>query len=212
MNWKAIIAVSILALTAEAWAGPTAIIEEIGTAREDFQPMDFLDAGEKIDLKSGETLHLGYLDSCIREEIRGGTVTIGKEQSIVTGGRVTRNVLVCEGGTSIAKGKKKRDAGAVVFRANVGKSTAKPEHVVFALSPLVHLSSTPGEIRIMRLDGRGKVFRIPVEDEWVDLAKSRIKLKRNVIYRLEAGDRATTFRISPQAKSEAVLLSRLLRF
>ncbi len=193
-------------------AEPAAIIEDISAQRNDYQAMDFLDPGATIKLQPGETLLLGYLGSCIREAIRGGSVTIGTAQSTVHDGEVSRESLACEGRTELKRDGKKRDAGAVVFRVKKDASKVKPKYVVHGLSPIVHLTTEADEIIIFRLDGKGEVFKVPASNGFADLAKAGIKLKRNVSYRLEAGDRATTFRISIKAAGRAALISRLLRF
>ena len=212
MYWKILLAVSGLALSSAARAEPVVVIEDISVQRDDFQPMDFLDTGAKIELKASETLQLGYLTSCVQEFISGGIVTVGEKQSSVVGGQVTRKLLACEGGAKVAGAGKKRAAGAVVFRAKKGAKTARANHEIFGLSPLIRLTTAASEVYIARMDGRGESYKIAVENGFADLAKAGIKLKRNVSYRLEAGDRTTTFRVSAKATQKAALLSRLLRF
>ncbi len=214
MLWKIAVAISLLTLSFAVRAEPVAIVEDISAERDDLQPMDFLDAGAIFKLGADEKLVLGYLASCVREIIVGGTVTVKEDRSDVDGGQVRREMLACEGGTSVAGGGKKRAAGAVVFRKKSKKRTkgAKPKHQVFGLSPLIRLTAPVPEIQLTRLDGKGESQRIAVENGVADLAKEGIELEREVSYRLMAGERSTTFRVSPLAEREAALLSRLLRF
>lgn len=50
--------------------------------------MDYVEPGQVIRLGAADGLVLGYLKSCWRETITGGTVTVGTEQSQVAGGEV----------------------------------------------------------------------------------------------------------------------------
>lgn len=207
-----LIAIALGALVSAARAEPVAIVEDINGQRDDLQSMDFLDAGSSFELRAEETLQLGYLTSCIQETITGGRLTVGQTQSEVSGGKVTRKSLACDGGTSTQTANPKRDAGAVVFRAKKNAKSVKAEHEVFGLSPLIRLTEAASEIRIARADGRGKKYIITAQNNLADLASQGIKLKRNVTYRLDAGERSTTFRVSAKAKRKAALLSRMIRF
>ena len=62
------------------------------------------------------------------------------------------------------------------------------------------------------MDGSGERHRIAVENGIADFAKEGIELEPNVSYRVDAGERSTTFRVSDIARPDAPLLSRLLRF
>ena len=196
-----------------AQAEPVALIEDINVQREDFQVMDFLDLGTKIELKTDETMVLGYLDSCIQETIRGGTITVGEARSVIVGGQVKRKLLTCEGNTKTSVTRsKKGDAGAVVFRNKTIAKMPKAEHDVYGLSPLIYLTVKANEVYLTRIDGKGKSYKIAVKNSIADLAQNGIKLRRNVSYRLKAGKRTTTFKVSAKARRKVAVLSRLLRF
>jgi len=211
ISLKFIFAASIFASWVEA--EPVALIENINVQSSDFQIMDFLNSGAKIKLNANESLVLGYLNSCIQESIDGGSVTVGAEKSVVVGGQVRRKQLNCGGNAKIsATRKKKGDAGAVVFRTKNNAKKVKAEHEVYGVSPIIFLTASSDEIFITSLDGKGKRYRIIVENSFVDLAKSGLKLRRNFIYRLESGKRTTTFKVSAKARRKVPLLGRLLRF
>src|SRR5687768_1072514 len=82
----------------EAEAGEISAIVEEAPARSGLTPMDYVEAGRVVQLGKGDTLILGYLSSCLREVIDGGSVRIGPEQSEVVGGKVTRTKIDCAGG------------------------------------------------------------------------------------------------------------------
>jgi len=196
-----------------AQAEPVALIEDISAQRENFQIMDFLDVGTKIELKTSETMVLGYLNSCIQETIRGAAITIGEEKSVIVGGQVERKLLTCEGNTKFSVTRSKTgDAGAVVFRNKNIAVAPKAEHEIFGLSPLIYLTVKANEVYLTRIDGKGKSYKIAVKKDIVDLAQSGIKLRRNVSYRLKAGKRTTTFKVSAKAKRKVAVISRFLRF
>ena len=205
----------IVTVVSASWAQaePVALVEDISSQRENLQVMDFLDLGTKIELKTDETLVLGYLNSCIQETIHGGTLIVGEEKSVIVGGQVKRKLLTCEGNTknSVTRSKK-GDAGAVVFRSKKNANTAKAEHDVYGLSPLIYLTVKANEVYLTRMDGKGKSYKIAVKNDIVDLAQKGIKLRRNVSYRLKAGKRTTTFKVSAKARRKVAVLSRLLRF
>ena len=208
---SALIVTAVLASWAQA--EPVALIEDISAQHGEFQIMDFLDLGTKIELKTGETMVLGYLNSCIQETIRGGTITVGEARSVIVGGQVKRKLLTCEGNTKTSVTRsKKGDAGAVVFRNKNIAETPKAEHDVYGLSPLIYLTVKANEVYLTRIDGKGKSYKIAVKNGIADLAQNGIKLRRNVSYRLKAGKRTTTFKVSAKARRKVAVLSRLLRF
>ena len=208
---SALIVTSVSASSTQA--EPVALIEDISAQRENFQIMDFLDVGTKIVLKADDTLKLGYLTSCIQESILGGTITVGKAKSVIVGGQVTRSLLTCEGNTKVSATKnKKRDAGAVVFRNKKNAKTTKAEHEVSGLRPLIYLPVTSNDVYLSILSFKVKSYKFTVKNDIVDLAQNNIKLRRNVTYRLKAGKRTTTFKVSVKARRKAAVLSRLLRF
>lgn len=209
--FKFIFVASISASWVEA--EPVALIEDINVQSSDFQIMDFVSPGMKIQLNTNESLVLGYLNSCIQESIDGGFVTVGDEKSVVVGGKVTRRQLTCGGNTKIsATRNKKGDAGAVVFRNKNNAKRTKAEYEVYGVSPIIFLTANSDEVLITRLDGKGRIHNFSVEKNFVDLAKKGLKLRRNFIYRLEAGKRTTTFKVSAKARRKVPLLGRLLRF
>jgi len=66
---------ALAAASPAASEGLSAIVESI-SPREDVRSFDILAEGTVIELKPGETLVLGYMDSCAHEEISGAVVAI----------------------------------------------------------------------------------------------------------------------------------------
>jgi hypothetical protein len=89
-------AVAALALAGALAATPAlagdavALIESLAGQSQRVELMKYAHAGQVIRLGPDQTLVLSYKDSCVRETITGGTVTIGTDQSEVRSGEVTR--------------------------------------------------------------------------------------------------------------------------
>ena len=78
--------------------------------------MDYVDAGQTIRLGPHDTIVLSYLNSCVRETITGGTVTVGVEQSEVQAGKVTRSKVDCGEPTFALTGNSEIQFAGRVFR------------------------------------------------------------------------------------------------
>lgn len=96
--------------------GPVAIVEEIEPARAEIAAMQYLERGRVVNLGRTGSLVLGYLNSCLREHITGGIVTVGSSRSVVTGGRATRQRVECDGGELLLTPEQAAKSGVLVFR------------------------------------------------------------------------------------------------
>ena len=90
------IAGAVMATSAASAASPVALIEDLSGNPAALEVMDYLETGQVIRLGARETLVLSYLNSCTRETITGGTVTVGTEQSEVVSGKVERTKVRCD--------------------------------------------------------------------------------------------------------------------
>jgi hypothetical protein len=95
----AVVAMMAVASTAAA-AGSieAALVESVSGKSSGVEFMDYVKAGQIIRLGPHETIVLNYMDSCVRETITGGTVTVGTNSSEVRSGEVTRISGQCAGG------------------------------------------------------------------------------------------------------------------
>ena len=169
--------------------------------------MDFLDAGTNFEFRPSESIVIGYLSSCVLESITGGKVTIGQHQSIVIGGEVNRRTLECASGDKIGGSVKNQTAAAVVFRGMKNKNAA-----IYSLFPIVRLGSDDGQLMVTRADGKGDPQNVAIEKGIADFGNSRFQLKRNKVYILSSGGRTKTVKVSPRAKRDVPLLSRVMLF
>jgi len=199
---------------------PVAVVEDITGNPPGIQFMDYVAAGQVIKLGPHDTIVLGYLKSCWRETITGGTVTVGKEQSKVESGHSERSRVACEGGKMLLSGELARDSSAMVFRAppNGRKVAPHPQFTLFGLSPIIELR--PGSTLVIeRVDKPGEQHQVAVSDaqlthgSFFDLAKAGIVLAAGGVYRVKAGARELVFKIDRNARrGNTPIVGRLIRF
>jgi len=84
-----------LAQTAYERSGAAIVIFIDAASQPNILPFDELPAGRIIPLNKGESLELGYFESCVMEAITGGAVTIGARESRVKGGTIQRETVDC---------------------------------------------------------------------------------------------------------------------
>jgi len=208
-----------LIVTASAQS-PAAVVEEIQGSVPGIQFMDYVDPGQVIRLGAHDRIVLGYLKSCWRETISGGTVTVGPEQSEVAGGEVARAKVACEGGKMMLSAELAGKSGAMVFR-QVPKPQAAaaphPEFTLYGLSPVFEVRP-PGKLVVERLEQPGERYEVAVTEQqlvrgaFFDFAKSGVALVPGGIYRAKLADQEIVFKIDPDAKpGEGPLVGRLAR-
>ena len=182
--------------------GPVAIVEEIDSKNADVEIMDYLTAGKTIALASTDRLVVGYLKSCWRETIIGGTVAIGTEQSSVIAGQVERVKVRCQAESKGAVSKETVGSGAMVFRKK--PDSKQPQQTIYGVSPVIEIGDARS-LAIERLDQSDKPIqinlaeRVPARSRFIDLAKSNIALVAGALYKAKLGQREVIFRIDPAA-------------
>jgi hypothetical protein len=207
-----IASVGVLFAYAASAETPVAIVEEISGSPAGIEFMDYVYAGKVVRLGSHDSIVLSYLDSCWREKITGGTITIGSEQSLVEGGKVERTKIVCDAGKMLLTAELAGKNAAMVFRA-----PQRPEFTLYGLSPIVEVN--PGStLLIERLDQSGERYEVVITDKqlqhgtFYDLAKAHESLTAGGIYRASAGTQQLVFKIDANAKpGMAPIAGRLLR-
>jgi hypothetical protein len=200
-------------------AAPVALVEEV-TGSPGVESMDYVEPGKVIKLAAGDQVTLSYIKSCWRETIRGGTVTVGAEQSAVEGGKVERAKVACDGGKMELAAEQSKQAGAMVFRAPPGRTAAppKPQFVLYSRSPVLEVPGG-GKVAIERVDAAGETLEFAfgpgelVHHAFFDLAKAGKSLTAGGIYRARMGNQQLIFQIDPSAAAGAgPIAGRLLRF
>ncbi len=199
-----------------AWAeGPSAIVEDLAAPGAGLELMDYVEAGRVIRLGLSGRITLGYLRSCWRETIDGGTVTVGARKSEVTGGVVLRERVECDGGAIELSAAEAGKSGVMVFRGQPsGQRTRLPEPqlTLYGASPVITLAEPGGNVVIERLDEADKEITVTVAGRFVDLARGEHALAPGGLYRGRVGDRSVVFRIDPFARpGPGPIVGRLLR-
>ena len=218
---RTILALSaLLATAAPAWAAdPSAIVEDTkGKVEVEF--MDYLVPGRVVKLGANDELVLGYLRSCWRETIKGGTVTVtvGAEQSSVAGGAVRREKVKCEGSKLKLTADQAAQSGVMVFRAPPKPgAAATPETTIYGLSPVLDIKGG-GKVTIARIDAAAPPMTFEVAAQQLtrgamfDLAKEGKALAAGGTYRASVGNRQVVFKVDPMAQpGRAPVVGRLLR-
>ena len=93
-----------MAVASAAAADPieVALVESSNSPGVEF--MDYVQAGQIIRLGPHQTIVLSYMNSCLRETITGGTVTVGTDWSEVQSGEVRRLRGQCDAGKMVLTG------------------------------------------------------------------------------------------------------------
>ena len=107
---------SLIATTSVGVAGPAALVESVLTHSASAEVMSYVETGKTFRLGPQDTMVLSYLDSCLRETIIGGTVTIGIDHSDVRGGKVTRTQLDCRSHLFVPTGNSNAEFAGHAFR------------------------------------------------------------------------------------------------
>ena len=221
---NAVLIVSLLAPPAWAQApAPVALVEDVSAAHAGVAIMDYVSAGQTIRLGPGDTLQLSYLKSCQREAIRGGTVTVGAQQSEVAGGSVARETVRCDAGKLRLTGAQAQQSGAMVFRRPPGAETPArrtlppAEITLFGTAPILR---APGgsTVTIARLDADEAKLDIRMaaapagRSALHDLAGEGRALTPGGLYEASAGSQRLVFRIDLQAApGKAPAVGRLIQ-
>ena len=211
----------IFAATCAA-SGPVAVVEDIAGKPAGVEFMDYVEAGKVIKLGPRDKIVLGYLKSCWRETITGGTVTVGPEQSKVELGSVARTQVKCDGGRIDLSPEQAVQSAGTISRslseqASVDAKLSVPQVTLFARIPMLDVRAG-GTLVIERLDKPGEKLEIVprpadlVRGAFLDLIRANRVLTAGGIYRATLGGKQIVFRIDPQAPPTGPVASRLLRF
>jgi hypothetical protein len=207
-----------LVVAGQARAEETALVEEVTAKSAGVQIMDYLSAGQIVKLGPGESIVIDYLRSCGREQITGGVVTIGVEQSEVAGGNVRREKVECDGGHMQMTAEQASKSGVMVFRSLKGKPPgATPPLTLYGTSPMIDLREG-GTVAIERVDQPGEKRTVQIKPGKIraapyDCAQHGLALAAGATYRATAGAKQIVFKIADTARDgNSPPVGRLIRF
>jgi len=197
---------------------PVAVIEEVKGKPSGVEFMDYVTPGKVIKLGPKDSIVLGYMTSCWRETITGGTVLVGAEQSMVREGEIERIKVDCDGGGQPAADQKTGEGAATDFRSISNLRPAiLPQVTIYGLSPILEVKG-PGRLVVERLDKQGERHEAIVEKNsllrgrFYDFAKAGKALTPGASYLVRLGDQEIIFNVDPAAKPGATpVIGRLVR-
>jgi hypothetical protein len=210
-----IVSLSALIAAPAFAAAPVAMIEDTAGATP-VEALDYLSEGQVIDLAPGASITLGYFSSCQRETIAGGKVTIGAQQSAVTGGTVKRQKVECDGGRMLLSADQNK-SGALSFRSPQVVKHPDAQFVLYNRSPVFEVKG-PGDLVIQRLDKNAEDVRLTMTAEQLekgrlfDLAKAKTELDPGGVYLISGEDKGVVVKVDAASKiGKGPLVSRLIR-
>ena len=131
-----LICIALLGLprSVEAAQPPTALVESVTGAIVGTEYLDDVSPGQVIQLGSSGMIILAYLDSCTRETITGGEVTVGMQASQVKGGEIRSNSRH----EAMRQFSTNSDYGGSVFRSRptAKRSADARRALIYSLSPV----------------------------------------------------------------------------
>jgi len=216
MKFTTILASAGLFISSHAIAGlsPVAIIEDIQADTSTVSFMDYVNEGQIIQLGATGKLIIGYLNSCRRETITGGTVTIGLLQSSVNKGQLLREDVECDGGNAKLSGQQSVSSGAFAVRsaAQAKIGIGKSELTIYGRSPVIRLKQINSNITIERMDKRSRQYTYQLKGKYIDLANKNLSLALGGVYRVSVENGISkTFKVDKYAEAGKIsILSRLI--
>ena len=188
---------------------PVAIVEDV-SAGAPVTLFSYLLQGQIILLDSDAVMQIGYLHSCVQEQVRGGVVTIGHDRSRVDGGERTETVLDCRGATAVLTQAEIEHGAVLVMRKAVSLT---PQLRLASASPFVAPQGDADSVSWTRLDRNEPATTLTLRNGAADLADLGVTLDRGGIYRFEAGESSVIVEVAADARSgTGPILPRLLSF
>jgi hypothetical protein len=222
---KALIFAAAVIATAVAPAAaqsPVAIVEDVKGKVDGVEFMDYVAPGKVIKLGATGMVVLGYLDSCLRETIKGGVAIVGPEESRTSLAEVSREKVGCDSGRAQLATRETSLSAATTFRTLEPKAPSPvvakaEERVIFGVSPVIELRQ-PGKLVIERIDAPGERIEATttakslVKGRFYDLAAAGKSLMPGGTYAATSGSQRTLFRVDSLARPGASpIIGRLVR-
>lgn len=196
-------------------ATPVAIVEST-VGKVAVTPFDLLREGDTLTFAADQGMIVSYLESCQRENIRGGTVVIGRTQSQVSGGTIAREGVACDPAALALTPEQANQSAALAFRdSESGDTDPVAAQAAFVLSSRYPVVLAPDLAELWIEDQRkpGTRHKLVAKNGVVQLTDGISPLPKGGVYRLEGGGRSLIFRIGREATDAPLpLLKRLIRF
>jgi hypothetical protein len=195
---------------------PSALVENVTGAIAGPELLEYVSPGQVVQLGPSGTIILAYLESCTRETITGGEVTIGLHSSQVKGGEIKRENPPCN--RAAASSSITSDAGGAVFRSRPTEKRAADSRraTIYSLSPIFEIGDH-GTMILKRIDQPGEQYEIVVSPDslvkgrFYDFAAGNGRLKAGGRYEVSLGANRLVFEVDQSAHADGPLLARLVR-
>jgi hypothetical protein len=178
---------------------PAAMVEHIDGGPEGLSIFDYLYPGSAFDLGSAGSVSLIYFQTCLREEIRGGLVTIREHESDVEGSvQLSRKPAKCGADRRQNDADRQQTSAAVVFRGS------NPVVTVDHLAPRFEVNEGVDEISIIHIPLALEIFRAQLSSTTLDLGLHGLLLEPGQLYRIETGRSRSRLilRVDPDAQKK----------
>ncbi len=198
-----------------------AVVESVHGKVEGVEFMDYVAAGQVIKLGPKDSVVLGYLKSCLRETITGGTVIVLETESLVQLGEVKRDKVKCDQNRTQIQPRETKENAGNVFRSGPREETATTPRrlTLFGRSPIVEIEGIRGTLILERRDKSEQRIELAIKDDtlvrgrFLDLAKSGVALVPGGSYTATLGSSTVEFEVDADARPGATpVIGRLLRF
>jgi hypothetical protein len=198
-------------------ARPVAIVEDVTDDVTVVAPLDLLREGDSIALEPDQGVIISYLDSCQRENIRGGTIRVGSAQSEVTDGLVSRQTVPCDPVALALTPEQANQSAALAFRQPdqpvLGDAVAAEAKFAMATRHPIVIAPDLQEVTIEDRHDPKHQWRVKIVDGIAALTDEASPLEKGGVYRLTGGGRSLTFRIGREATDAPLpILKRIIRF
>ncbi len=192
-----------------------AIVEDTSGKVAGVEPLDLLRLGREIELSADSGLIISYLNSCQRENIRGGKVVIGDVQSEVTGGEVSRRRVPCDAAALNLTPEQANQSATLVFRGDDSVEgdpvAAEAKFLLDTRQPIV-LAPGIAEITVENRRNPSIKWSVKLVDGVADITRGHGLLDQGGVYRIVSGQRSVIFRVGKEASDAPMpILKRLVR-
>lgn len=131
----------LAAAASQAEEGAVAVVEAVENAPDaGVGFLDYVYKGQTITLGEGKII-LSYFDSCLRETVQGGEITVGGGNSEISGGTVNTEKMPCQGQQMFVT-EATSEAGATVTRIKEQNAGDWAEWTVKSSTPVFKWTSS----------------------------------------------------------------------
>jgi len=168
---------------------PVALVEAVSAPRAGVDLMDYVYAGQVVELGTNGTISIAYFETCTTETIQSGTVTVGSTSSTVRGGQISSKKVPCQAAKPVITADAS-EAAASVKRLGPDGKPALHEWTIKSERPMFKWSSARDQKLMLSIyeDGsaRKQIWRREVTGKFLEYPSDAPRLAEGVPYLVEA--------------------------